>query len=156
KIDTIIASAGIIWATSSATTSVFFERNRNRDRASAAKNASTAASTTVDSVTTSDVVSAGRNSIVPDGWVTTFTKLSSVNWSGKKCGTCSRMARFGRSAEFTIQYTGKADATKTTTAATLSSTRTAAERGRPGASSRRLMTPPASGANGCSSPTGRA
>jgi hypothetical protein len=47
--------------------------------ASAAKKAKNRAKTTVETVTINDVVRAGRNSMLPDGSVTTLTKLRNVN-----------------------------------------------------------------------------
>src|SRR5690606_23060333 len=125
------------------------ERKRNRDSASAARNANASAKATAATVTMSDVARAGRNSMLPEGSVTTRTKLSNVNWSGKKCGVASRMAEFGRNAEFTIQYTGKTLATKTTTARTLNRMRTERRRGG-------FTRPPSAGACADSRPTDRA
>ncbi len=74
-------------------------RNRNRETASAARNATTSVTTTVNRVTVRLIRSAERKS----PFSKTRVKLSSVPGTGKNVGSVPRILLPGRKALLTIQ-----------------------------------------------------
>jgi len=83
------------------------------------------AATTVVRVTTSEMLSAEPN----EGSVATALRLSSEPPNGRNVGLADWSTTLGRKAEFSIQYTGKAQTTASTRARVVSRVRFTRVRG---------------------------
>lgn len=91
-------SAGIIWMISTARMKLRRPLNRNRDSASAARNANSSAATTVSPVTIALIRSVSKKLLS-----NTRPYADTVPFSGTNDGSAERMRLYGRKELFSIQ-----------------------------------------------------